>query len=264
MLMLFLAAPMRRPLRQQLSTCIEWSAPPSAPSLENDDVHVWAAILDASEAEHTLLEPWLSVDEIARAARFRFDRDRRRFVVRRAVLRALIGQYIGIHPASVTFSYTSRGKPQLAPPVDVNALNFSLSYSQNLGLFAFKRNHVIGVDVEWTRPLGDANTIASRFFSAAENKALHAVSPAQRMEAFYNCWTRKEAFIKATGEGLQRSLDTFDVALIPGEPVRLLHCADCNPSDWSLLDLRPANGYIGAVAAPGSRWRVRRWQWSAH
>jgi 4'-phosphopantetheinyl transferase len=207
------------------------------------------------------VELWLSDDERRRAERFRFDRDRARFVVRRGVLRGLLGRYIGTHPSQIAFKYAERGKPQLASPLDIEGLNFNLSHSQDLVLFAFARQLVIGVDVEWTRPLEDAPSIARGCFSTAEIAALNRVDLSDRTEAFYNCWTRKEAFVKATGEGLQRPLDSFDVSLIPGEPARLLACTDGDVAAWSLHNLKPAAGFVGAVAAPAEHLTLRCWQW---
>jgi 4'-phosphopantetheinyl transferase len=238
-----------------------WFEPtsPVAPRLDHDAVHIWCAVLDTAATVFARLQTCLSDEEWKRAERFSFERDRNRYVVRRAVLRTLLGRYTGIDPARITFRCTERGKLHVAPPLDVE---FNLSHSQDLALFAFARRRVVGVDIEWMRPLDDAMTIARRFFSPAENAALNSVAESQRTEAFFNCWTRKEAFVKATGEGLQRSLDSFDVSLTPGEPARLLRCADCDPAAWSLHGLRPAVDFIGAVAAPGEHWTLQCWQWS--
>jgi 4'-phosphopantetheinyl transferase len=237
-----------------------WPTPEDGPTLHANEVHVWCARLDITAAEREQVEPWLSGDERTRAERFCFERDRTRYVVRRAMLRALVGRYAGVHPSRVAFSYTQRGKPRLAVPLDIHDLSFNSSHSQDLALFAFARHSAVGVDVEWMRPLEDATTIAQRFFTTREIAALNSVDLSARTEAFYNCWTRKEAFVKATGEGLQRPLDSFDVSLIPGEPARLLSCADGDVAAWSLHSVNPAAGFVGAVAAPDGHLTLHCWQ----
>lgn len=239
----------------------QWPAPSAHPPCDCNEVHVWCRNLAVSDAERHLLEGWLSPDEIVRSQRFRFDRDRMRFIVRRATLRALLGSYIGAEPDAIAFTYGARGKPVLGPPFDAGIIDFNMSHSNGLGLFAFTRERQIGVDVEAIRALDDADIIARRFFTAPENAALNSVVTSQRADAFYNCWTRKEAFVKATGEGLQRPLDSFVVSLVPGEPARLLSSADGDVDAWSLQSVTPAPGFVGAVAARGADWTLRCWQW---
>src|SRR5262249_48037202 len=141
-------------------------------------------------------------------------------------------------------------------------LRFNLSHSQNLALYAFALDREVGVDVEAMRPLDDAAEIARRYFSQAENAAFERIVPAQRLEAFFNCWTRKEAFLKATGEGLNRPLDSFDVTLTPGEAAQLSIAGQTTEGGgWSLYDLNPAPGFRAAVAAAGQGWVVKCWRW---
>ena len=234
------------------------------PLAHGSEVHVWCAEVDASDAVLHRLEPSLSADERRRADAFRFDRDRRRFVMRRAVLRNLLGQYLGANPNRIALEYGSNGKPALGAPFAERRLHFNLSHSADLAVFAFARDRAVGVDVELMGPLVDLEAIADRYFSPVEKAAMRSVSPSQRLEAFFNAWTRKEAYVKARGEGLARSFDSFDVSLVPGEPARLLNDADSDVNDrWSLRNLAPAPGFLGAVAAAGEGWDLRCWHWQA-
>jgi 4'-phosphopantetheinyl transferase len=226
------------------------------------DVHLWYVHLDWAAADTKRVERWLSLDERQRAQRFRFDRDRNRFIVRRAVLRMLLGEYLESPAGDIAFVYRALGKPALAPAFDRHRLSFNASHSHDLAVVAVAFDRTLGVDVEWVRPLVDLEAIARRFFAPRENLALNRVAPAERVQAFFNCWTRKEAFVKASGEGLTRALDSFEVSLTPGEPARLLHCADVAERDaMTLRAFVPAPGYVGAIAATGCDWTLRCYEW---
>jgi 4'-phosphopantetheinyl transferase len=231
----------------------------------DDEVHVWRATLDVSDATDGRLETWLSPDELQRAAAFRFARDRTRFILRRGVLRALLGRYLALHPKRIVFEYGAAGKPALAAAHGEHGLIFNVSHSEDLAVYAIAAGRAVGVDVESVRPLIEADAIARRYFSPAEAAALNNIpDPALRLEAFFNCWTRKEAYIKATGEGLSRPLDSFDVSLAPEEPARLLKTTAAGGAGaWSLCHLSPAPGFAGAVAAAGRSWRLRCWLWQS-
>jgi 4'-phosphopantetheinyl transferase len=206
----------------------------------------------------------LSYDEAIRAGRFRFERDRRRFVVARGVLRIILGRYTGFEPSQLRFRYGERGKPYLSASFGSYTLHFNVSHSHELALYAVTRDYEVGVDLEYIRPIPDAEQIAERFFSTRENVALRAIPVDLKYEAFFTCWTRKEAYIKARGEGLSLPLDQFDVSLAPGEPARLLHTRD-NPQEarrWSLVDVAPDSQYAGAVAIQGHGWQIRCWEWA--
>ena len=227
----------------------------AAQRLSPDEVHVWSADLDRlPEAE---LGEALSADERERARRFRFDRDRRRFTTARGLLRRLLGRYLGRDPAGLRFAYGPRGKPSLG---EGHGLRFNVSHSGGLALLAFAWDRELGVDVEEEREVREAADIARRYFSPREEEELRRLREDQRQAAFFRCWTRKEAFIKATGDGLSRPLDAFDVTLRPGEPARLLRVAgepEAESRFW-LEDLRPAPGFAGALAVEGRKAKVVR------
>ena len=192
---------------------------PARLELAAGEVQIWSIPLDPPAAEVERLTRLLAPDEHERARRFRFDVHRRRYIVGRGALRRLLGAYLGADPAGLCLGYGPRGKPFV---LDSLNLGFNLSNSEDLALAGFLRDREIGVDVEYLKEMDDLETISTRFFSASEVEALARVPREQKKEAFFNCWTRKEAYLKAVGEGLAAPLNSFDVTLTPGEPPRML------------------------------------------
>jgi 4'-phosphopantetheinyl transferase len=233
-----------------------WPSPPPGLALAGDEIHVWRASLDQPAGRHEEMWRVLSADERRRAGRFHFERDRWRFVARRAFLRAILGLYLDQDPAQVQFFYGSHGKPALAVGDDAAGLEFNLAHSGALALYAFACGRAVGVDVEQVHPIADADDVATRFFSAQEKAAYSQLPPGQREMGFFLCWTRKEAYVKALGEGLARPLGSFDVSLAPGEPARLLRAPG-----WSLISLEPAAGFVGALAVHGQDLPVACWDY---
>src|SRR5438034_4457070 len=196
----------------------------------------------------------LSDAERERASRFLFDRDRDRFIVARACLRQLLAARLGTAPDSVDLVYGAHGKPALAPWYADTDLRFNVSHCDDLTLYAFSCGREIGIDVEAVRRIRDADDIAARFFSQRENRAYRALERRDRPLGFFQCWTRKEAFIKALGDGLSYPLDRFDVSLTPGEPARILRLARA-PGDgrrWRMESFAPAAGFVAALVAEDS------------
>ena len=239
-----------------------WSLPPSTLELSGNEVHVWLAELDPPAAGMQQMAQCLSENELLRAGRFHFKRDRVRFIVRRSVLRMILGRYLHIEPNRVQFSYGPYGKPYLEETVGDGTLQFNLGHSNDIALYAFTRCRAIGVDIEYLRALPDTDQIIARFFTADEIATLNALPVSQRRQAFFNCWTRKEAYIKAIGKGLSQPLDQFEVSLAPGEPARLLNVegAPKEASRWSLNAWTPAPGYVAALAVKGHNWQPTFWQ----
>ncbi|MCA9970356.1 MAG: 4'-phosphopantetheinyl transferase superfamily protein [Anaerolineales bacterium] len=226
---------------------LRWQAAPDGWRLGETAVHLWRVPLAQPPEVVARLHALLAPDEQARAARFHFERHRRQFAVARGALRTLLGGYLGVAETAVAFTYTTHGKPEL-PGAD---LCFNVSHSGELALMAFARRRMLGVDVEAVRELQDAAGIAERFFAPSEVAVFRQVAPAWQPQAFFNCWTRKEAFIKAIGEGLSHPLDRFEVTLRPGEPARLLTVdgSAAEAARWRLAAVDPAPGYIGALIA---------------
>jgi 4'-phosphopantetheinyl transferase len=210
---------------------------------------VWQLDLQQPDPVVDALGAVLSHDERERAARFVFARDRRRFVVTRGCLRALLARYGAGGPAAIRFAYAAHGKPSLDPSTGAPGLHFSVSHSQEVALVALARDVALGVDVEALRPLDDLAAIAERFFTPAETATIFGVPAAERELAFFLCWTRKEAFAKALGDGLTLGLDRYRVACAPREPARVVD-VDGSAEEgaaWSVHDLRPLPGFVGAV-----------------
>lgn len=228
-----------------------WVSSSWQPELASNNVHVWRVSLRAASVNVKSLFRLLTHDEIDRALRFHFQRDRDHFVVVRGVLRILLGTYIQIPPEQIRFQYSVHGRPSLAPDQSDMMLDFNVSHSHELALLAFSRGRAVGIDLEYVRQDIVHEKIAEHFFSAQEVASLQTLSDNQRTAAFFNCWTRKEAFIKATGDGLTRPLDQFSVSLVPGEAAKLL-AIQGQPeelSKWFIQNLEPGPGYAAALVA---------------
>ena len=241
-----------------------WSPPPKDLILADHEVHVWRAQIELPSSQVQRLGGILTDDELERARRFYFEIDRQRFITARATLRSILSRYIPSSPGHLRFYYNQYGKPSLAPEFSSTLLNFNLSHSGSMALFAITRNMEIGVDVERVHSDFEYEEIAKRFFSVNEVATLRTIPTEKKLEAFYNCWTRKEAYIKAHGKGLSLPLDSFDVSFAPGEPPMLLMTRD-EPQEhalWTFLDLYPGIGYVGAVAVKGMGCRFSYWEWN--
>jgi len=199
---------------------------------------------EAADASAALL----SCDERERAARFAGDRERRRFTVGRARLRQLLGERLAVAPEGIELVYGAGGKPRLHPRFDSD-LRFNVSHYQDVAAFAFANGREVGVDVEGVRSLADADAVAALAFSPREHRTYLALDPIEKPLGFFNCWTRKEAFVKALGEGLRYPLHRFDVSLVPGEPA-CLQRVDSTPGEscgWVLDAFTPGPELVGAV-----------------
>jgi 4'-phosphopantetheinyl transferase len=225
------------------------------------EIHVWSARLDSAGPLLERLAATLSVDETARANRFFFARDRNAFIVARGILRQLLASYLHRAPTDLQFAYQPRGKPFLAPPSLDTPLEFNIAHSHGLALMAFSLGPALGVDVEFVRSDFASEEIAERYFAPQEVAELLSLPPAQRPEGFFYGWTRKEAYVKALGDGLQIPLASFRVSLTPSQPA-VLECADSG--SWSLHSLSPAVDFAGALVAEGKDRLVRCWNWATN
>ena len=226
-----------------------------------DEVHVWHAALDRDLNSLSRLESTLSPEEKARADRFHFANDRNRFVAARGLLRELLGKYLQQTPASLEFSYGKYGKPSLSGENLSSALFFNLSHSAGLAVYAIARERNLGVDVEHIRPEFGGEDIAKRYFSAREVSDLRTLPTEARAEGFFNCWTRKEAYLKATGMGLQIPLGSFAVSLLPEIPAQFLEGVEPR---WHLAAYHPAKGYVAAVVYDGAPCPIQYFPFESH
>jgi 4'-phosphopantetheinyl transferase len=238
-----------------------WRTTEVCPALAADAVHVWRIPLAVSDSEQGRRAEVLSSDEQARAARLHFERDRRRWIATRGAVRALLAGYTGAHAVSVRFRLGPHGKPSLEAPAGTG-LEFNVSHSGELALCAVSLRRAVGVDVEAIRPEFATASIAGRFFAPAERAAFEALPRNEQTEAFFACWSRKEAYMKARGTGIALGLDRFEVSLTPGRPAALLatHDEPDAVERWRLATLAPGVGYAGALVTDGPA-RLECWEW---
>ena len=210
---------------------------------------MWHAALDREEDFLRRVEATLSLEERARADRFHFANDRNRFVAARGLLRELLGRYLQQAPAALEFSYGRHGKPALSGKEASSGLCFNLSHSAGLAVYAIAKERNLGIDVEHVRPDSAGDDIAQRYFSAREVSDLRTLPPEERVAGFFHCWTRKEAYLKATGMGLQIPLDSFSVSVLPANPAQFLGGVEAR---WHMDAYHPAEGFVAAVVYDGS------------
>ena len=233
-----------------------WLSPPTHPRVNHDEVHVWRVSLDQLQTPKFVA--LLNDNERVRAARFRFPEHRHRFTVARGALRTILGRYLEVEPAALEFSYGPYGKPALAEGFTNHTINFNLSHSGEFMLLAATSGREVGIDIELVDREFATTEVAERFFSQREILSLRSQAPRLQTEGFFNCWTRKEAYIKARGEGLSLPLDQFDVSLEPSRAALLANrISPVEVSRWSLQELHPAPGYCAAVAVAGFSWSLR-------
>jgi 4'-phosphopantetheinyl transferase len=237
-----------------------WSLPPETLTLQSAQVDVWRIRLDFPLKVLERLQATLSEDEKERAAQFHFAADRDRFIASHGCLRGILARYLHCEPHQFRFSTNSHRKPSLYG----HNVEFNLSHSGDFALIAIAQERKVGVDVERIRSGISSHVIAQQYFSSSEFEELQSLPLEQRETAFFTCWTRKEAYIKAQGQGLTLPLESFDVSLIPNEPV-ILRATRPNPEEaarWTLFALDVDPCYQAAVAAEGKDVQIRLWDWT--
>jgi 4'-phosphopantetheinyl transferase len=240
-----------------------WDFPPTHLEAGRDAVHVWRASLDPPSCHVQRLERALSEEEHARAGQFCFERDRMRFVVGRGLLRAILGRYLDIPPARLELRCGGAGKPAVCA-AQRRGIEFSVSHSCGLVLYAVTSDRRVGIDIERVRVVPELDHVARRILSRRERAVFQAIPPKRRQAAFFSAWTRKEAYLKACGVGLSPAVDRIDVSLVPFESERRLRI-EGDPeagSHWSLQPLFAAPGYVAALATEGGETpRITQSQW---
>lgn len=221
-----------------------WVSPPEKQRSGAQDIHVWAAGLDQPLEHISAFKVTLAPDEMERAARFHFERDRNRFIAGRGILREILGSYLETGPSQLCFEYSPRGKPRLKTIDERPHLHFNAAHSEDLILIAVTQLYPVGIDVERVRPISELENIATQYFSAGEAADLMALPKDEQVRSFYRLWTRKEACLKATGEGLSGSTRENE-----------------STAHWTLVELTPARDFVGAVAAPAGGLTVSCWKW---
>jgi 4'-phosphopantetheinyl transferase len=217
-------------------------------TLQDHEVHIWSIPLSDSDSGVRFYRGFLSPDELERASRFRFEPHRSQFVLTRGTLRSLLGTYLGISPRGISFQYSDHNKPAVQESGNEQRIEFNLSHTEGTAVFAFTRGRRIGVDIEKLRSDFEADEIAERFFSYAERAALREIPAAHRYEFFFRVWTRKEAYIKALGEGLSHPLHQFDVSLTDSAALLATRPDGSEARRWHLENLVLGPGFIAAAA----------------
>lgn len=233
--------------------------------LPKNHVDIWKIPVECQNLPIQQCRQLLSLDEAERADRFNFERHRRRFIGTRAALRQILARYLGLAPQALTFCYGPKGKPELSRTIETCGIKFNLSHSNEVACLAVARELAVGIDVERINSDFATEEIAERFFSPGEVRCLQLLPPAERVNAFFACWTRKEAYIKALGEGLSVPLDSFEVAFAPGTPAALLQ-VKVNPNEvtrWSMYDIDVAQEYKAALVVEGRGHRLRYLPWES-
>jgi 4'-phosphopantetheinyl transferase len=241
----------------------QWRRSIPAELISSNEVHIWRAYLDLSRAQCESLLAILSVDELERASRFRFEKDQKRFIVARGMLRKILGHYLRKDPVQLRFDYAFHGKPVLATNAGYDHLDFNLSHSNAFAIYALTRGRNVGVDIECISEDVAIGQIAQRFFSPEEISSLASMDKARRSEVFFQYWARKEALLKAMGAGISFPMEQCDVSLLNGKflsQIKLLgdHRA-C--SYWYGQDLFPGNGYAAAIVVEGSDCNLSCWDY---
>jgi len=241
----------------------EWRLAPVKSELGASEVHVWRASLDQPADTIAKLSHLLSRDECQRAERFHRPIDRRRFIAGRGILRKILSAYLALAADEVRFVYKKYGKPFISDDQNRGALSFNLSHSNSMALYGVARGRRVGVDIEYMREDFATLEIAKRFFSKDEFEALKASPIDRRTDAFFNCWSRKESYIKAIGMGVSYPLDGFTVSLAPDAAPELLKVnADANEAPrWKMYEMDVAEGYAAALIVENPPVSLRRFQW---
>ena len=238
---------------------------PKAVELPFGIVNIWFVEIDRFGSVVQPLSGIISSDERERAERFHFERDRKRFVAARVFLRRILGKSLGVEPHCVSFQYGPFGKPALGEEFKDSPVRFNVSHSHGCAIYAVTLGREVGVDLEYIRPLDDLSALADRNFSVDENNGLRSLPAQDRLDGFFDCWTRKEAFLKATGDGLSFPLDKFDVSLLPGKGRRSLKLrgVPAEETTWTLISLEPHPAYAAALVVEGRESCHVARQWPA-
>lgn len=230
---------------------INFSLPTQPPT--DSDIHVWYASLNGTAHELFRYRSLLSQDETDRAMRFVFEKDRNHYIVGRGLLRTILGGYLGLEPAQLTFVYGPHGKPALQSGQSAQAIEFNLSHSNDLVLYAFNLNRRIGVDVEYLIPMTDMDDFAEQFFTPRESAWINSLPGIQKEDAFFKTWTCKEAFLKANGSGLTVPINQVEISLKAEGTVELIAIGEDQEqaANWHIEMFSPLPGYQAALAVEG-------------
>ena len=233
---------------------VKWTDKFQGDLFENNHAHVWRASVDYSESKVNKVIGFLSRDEVERANRFYFERDRMQFIVRRGILKQIIANYLAIDPKNLLFEYNRFGKPFLITDSLKHDLRFNMSHSKNMAIYCIGYQKDVGIDIEYIQEDFEFHQIIDRFFSLNEKKHIQKITIDKRREAFFRIWTRKEAVLKALGKGVSFPLQKVNVPYDRSSfTIRINSIGNqCKETSWYVQDLFPANNYIASIAIEGS------------
>lgn len=243
-------------MNEGLKLSIEWQFPLLFPWLQENDIHIWRFETPPSDFRYDKMYGLLSRDEKKRANRMRFEKNRREFVMARGALRMILGGYLHRAPRQVIFGENEYGKPEL---INGKRITFNVSHSHGLVLLAFAKACSVGIDVERVLDL-EYSVMAQRFFAHDEAQKLLSLPESEQLQAFYVCWTRKEALVKAVGDGLSHPLDQFEVTFTLDEPADILRISR-NENHWHIWDLSELPGYAAALVSDHEDPVIKCWEW---
>ena len=239
-----------------------WRSPPRTLCLNQAEAHLWRANLDQDPANLEILARTLSLEEQEKAEKFYFPKHGKRYTAARGFLRHILAKYLNIKPQEVAFSYGERGKPYLAKIITHNNLEFNLSHSEDVAVYGVTRNYAIGIDVENLRAMENLEQLVNRFYCPEEAEFIRQLAPEHKIKAFFRAWTAKEAYLKATGEGLAGGLDRVSVSLEPNQPLCLFETQENSPdlTGWSFLALDVHPNFSATVAIAAKSCQLSYWQ----
>lgn len=231
-------------------------------TISDNSIHVWLITLSALRNKLHFFEEILSKEELNKASKFRFDKDRQQFIITRGILRYLSGNYLKINPKDVNLIYSEFGKPYFDM---YTTLKFNVSHAEDMAVIGFVHNYDFGIDVEYTKRTFDVLDIVDNYFSKQEIKALHKIARPLQTEAFYRGWTRKEAFIKAKSKGLSFPLDSFSISIDSDENAQLYKTIwDENEKDlWRIIPFQTTKDYKAAFAVKGTLSSVKYFEFDS-
>ncbi|MGK7941237.1 MAG: 4'-phosphopantetheinyl transferase superfamily protein [Crocosphaera sp.] len=225
---------------------IVWKDPSPKLTINSQEIHLWKTNLQQSSLNIKNGFKILNQEEKIKAQKFHFEQHQQRFIIARSTLKRILSLYLSLPPETIEFQYSDHGKPQLVDHLNNKQLQFNLSHSQDLAIYAITPYYLIGVDVEYVRPMRDAENIAKRFFSAQEFQRINSLSPVNKNKEFLTLWTAKEAYLKAIGKGLSGGLETVEISSY--EPRKFINLPDINKHNWTLLSFVPQVNYLAAMA----------------
>lgn len=240
-----------------------WDSPPPCPLLHSDEVHVWFVSLSISKERVQEFSKTLSAEEMQRVARLRFDRDQQRFIAARGMLKRILGAYLARAPEEIRLIYGARGKPAIDDALLDGSLRFNLSHTHQSALVAVASGREVGVDLEDISRRVEAEQIVDQLLTVREQAVYRAVPQAARQELFLRYWTCKEAFAKATGEGLTMPLEQIEIVLTPNSHAQIAttNSLTTTAQSWTLHEFRPSDEEVGALVTEGSDdFCIRFWR----